>query len=120
MGGIDGFDGFFDSFWEEEDFEKNARLIKSKIVEIKGEKYVEEVWEYGDSIVTKTYQEHKTPVEDENYEEDIEYYLEQVAANVEDIEEEIKEAVAVEDYERAADLKKRLDHLKEILKNSKK
>jgi len=119
MGGIDGFDGFFDSFWDEEDFEKNARLIESKIVEIKGEKYVEEVWEYGDSIVTKTYQEHKTPLEDENYEEDNKYYLEQLASNIEDLEEELKEAVATENYERASSVKKRLDRLKEILKKKK-
>jgi len=113
MGGLDGFDGFFDDFFDEEEFNNKAKLIESKTIEKNGESYTEEVWKYGDTTVTKTY---INIIEDsEDSDNDLNNHYQKLIDEMQDIREEIKEAVDKENYERAAELKTRLKQIENFI-----
>ena len=118
MGGLDGFDGFFDDFFDEEEFDKYAKLVESRTVEKNGETYIEEVWQYGDTTVTKTYI-HANFDEEESSEEDIEHYHQNLVDKIRDLKEDIQEAVKKENYEKAADLKERITELEKLINKNK-
>ena len=113
MAGLDGWDGLLDDFFDEEEFNNKAKLIESKTIEKNGESYTEEVWQYGDTTVTKTY---INIIEDSNdSENDLNNHYQKLIDEMQDIREEIKEAVDKEDYERAAELKIRLNQIEDFI-----
>jgi len=126
--GLDGFDGFgdaFDDFFNEEEFKQNAILISSKKIEIDGEVYLEEVWEYDGMTVTKTTIDRVIESPDdlsdiETIDKFDEEHLESFYANIKDklefLRMDLEEAVDKEDYKSAASIKKQIDSITDLLK----
>ena len=126
--GLDGFDGFgdaFDDFCNEEEFKQNAILISSKKIEIDGEVYLEEVWEYDGMTVTKTTIDRVIESPDdlsdiETIDQFDEEHLESFYANIKDklefLRMDLEEAVDKEDYKSAASIKKQIDSITDLLK----
>jgi len=126
--GLDGFDGFgdaFDEFFNEEEFKQNAILISSKKIEIDGEVYLEEVWEYDGMTVTKTTIDRviESPDDlsdietiDQFDEEHLESFYANIKEKLEFLRMDLEEAVDKEDYKSAASIKKQIDSITDLLK----
>jgi len=126
--GLDGFDGFgdaFDDFFNEEEFKQNAILISSKKIEIDGEVYLEEVWEYDGMTVTKTTIDRviESPDDlsdietiDQFDEEHLESFYANIKEKLEFLRMDLEEAVDKEDYKSAASIKKQIDSITDLLK----
>lgn len=126
--GLDGFDGFgdaFDDFFNEEEFKQNAILISSKKIEIDGEVYLEEVWEYDGMTVTKTTIDRviESPDDlsdietiDKFDEEHLESFYANIKEKLEFLRMDLEEAVDKEDYKSAASIKKQIDSITDLLK----
>jgi hypothetical protein len=116
---VSDFEDIMDDLFDEEtDDIKGGKLISSVTIEKGNETYTQKVWEVGEMKITKLSIDIAR-TEEENNEKEKERYNEYLKLTLSDLEEELKHSVSIEDFLRAAELKKRIDKIKEFLNNSK-
>ena len=112
------FQGLLEEFFPDGENAVGGQLIKSISLEKSGTKYREETWQFKDIQVTRVFIDTEK-TEEQNEEEHKNKYVEFLTKTSEDVKEEIKKAVSEEDYNRAAELKSRLERINTYLSKNK-
>lgn len=113
------FQSLLEEFFPDGENAVGGQLIKSISLEKSGTKYREETWQFKDIQVTRVFIDTEK-TEEQTEEEHKNKYVDFLTKTSEDVKEEIKKAVAEEDYHRAAELKSRLEKINTYLSKNKK
>jgi protein-arginine kinase activator protein McsA len=114
---VSEFEDFFNDIFDEETDEiKGGKLISSITIEKGNDTYKKDVWQVDDIKITKLSIDMARSQEEAS-EKEKERYKEYIKLTLKDLEEELKHSVSIEDFLRAAELKKRITKLKEFLNN---
>ena len=116
---LEEFQGLLEEFFPDGENAVGGQLIKSISLEKSGTKYREETWQFKDIQVTRVFIDTEK-TEEQTEEEHKTKYVEFLNSASEDLKEEIKKAVSEEDYNRAAELKSRLERINTYLSKNKK
>lgn len=116
---LEEFQGLLEEFFPDGENAVGGQLIKSISLEKSGTKYREETWQFKDIQVTRVFIDTEK-TEEQTEEEHKNKYVEFLNSASEDLKEEIKKAVSEEDYNRAAELKSRLERINTYLSKNKK
>ena len=116
---LEEFQGLLEEFFPDGENAVGGQLIKSISLEKSGTKYREETWQFKDIQVTRVFIDTEK-TEEQNEEEHKNKYIEFLTSTSEDLKEEIKKAVSEEDYNKAAELKSRLERINTYLNKNKK
>ena len=112
------FQSLLDEFFPDGETPVGGKLIKSVTLEKNKDKYREETWEFNDIQVTRIFIDSEKS-EEQNEQDQKNKYVEFLNNTADDIKEEIKKAVSEEDYNRAAELKSRLERINKYLEKNK-
>lgn len=113
------FQSLLEEFFPDGENAVGGQLIKSISLEKSGTKYREETWQFKDIQVTRVFIDTEK-TEEQTEEEHKNKYVDFLNKTSEDVKEEIKKAVSEEDYNRAAELKSRLERINTYLSKNKK
>jgi hypothetical protein len=116
---LEEFQGLLEEFFPDGENAVGGQLIKSISLEKSGTKYREETWQFKDIQVTRVFIDTEK-TEEQTEEEHKNKYVDFLNSASEDLKEEIKKAVSEEDYNRAAELKSRLERINTYLSKNKK
>jgi hypothetical protein len=116
---LEEFQGLLEEFFPDGENAVGGQLIKSISLEKSGTKYREETWQFKDIQVTRVFIDTEK-TEEQTEEEHKNKYVDFLSKTSEDVKEEIKKAVSEEDYNRAAELKSRLERINTYLSKNKK